>query len=297
MNKMDALTGALVGDAATMGLHWLYNQERLAQINASHEILFRAPTPADYEGPDGSLGYFAHAARQAGQFSQYGECIRLVGDLVANGESYTPAAHQAAFLERFGPGGDFVGYADRPTKALVARLLTEGDELPAASGSDDDQLPALAAVPALFATGADEATVTSAVSVTNLNDVAIDGALTLHRALNALASGASMTDALKLGADAASGEMRGLLNEALAMPAYAPLEAAQKFGMPCHLPQGLPVVWHIAQHATGYEQAIRDNILCGGDSCGRVVALGSLMGLAFGVPDALQRSVSQQLNR
>jgi len=113
MQRKDALEGALVGDAATMGLHWLYNQARLAEIDAAGEILFRPPTESDYEGPDGGLGYFAHAARKSGQYSQYGECAELVADVVNASDGYDVATHQQAFLGRFGPGGHFVGYADR----------------------------------------------------------------------------------------------------------------------------------------------------------------------------------------
>jgi len=292
MERIDALNGALTGDAATMGLHWLYNQTRLAEINSAHEILFREPTPGDFEGPDGGLGYFAHAARKAGQYSQYGECAELVARLVRDGNDYTAAAHQSVFLERFGPGGDFVGYADRPTKALVARLLTEGDDLPAASGSDDDQHPALASVPALFAFNADRDTVAEAVQVTNTNDVAVAGALALFDCLTLLANGANTQSALNESANNSGPVLAPLILEALNWQDYEPLKVAEHFGMPCHLPQGLPIAWHIAKHAPDFEQAIRDNILCGGDSCGRVLAVGSIAGLLHGVPEHLSRQVT-----
>ncbi len=294
MNKNDALDGALTGDAATMGLHWLYNQARLAEINAGSEILFRSPSSADYAGPDGSLGYFAHEHRRAGQNSQYGESTRVVAELLADGSNYEARAHQKAFLDRFGPGGTFVGFADRPTKALVARLLTEQDDIPAASGSDDDQLPALETVPALFAAGALKSTVDEAVRVTTINQVALDGAHALFDALSLIADGASPHDALETSARGAGDTLAPLMLEALNWSSYQPLAVAEHFGMPCHMPQGLPVAWHIAKHAPDFEQAIRDNILCGGDSCGRVMAVGSLCGLIHGVPEELSNRVVNQ---
>ena len=40
MNKNDAITGALVADAAGMGLHWLYDQEQIKLVESTGDILF-----------------------------------------------------------------------------------------------------------------------------------------------------------------------------------------------------------------------------------------------------------------
>jgi len=277
-----AVKGALLSDAATLGLHWLYDQQRLAEISAGHEILFRAPTESDYVGPDGSLGYFAHTARTAGQPSQYGECLGLTARLCDTADGYSTRAHQQAFGDVFGPGGSYVGYADRPTKALVARLLIDGDEIVAASGSDDDQLPALTTVPALFAAGEPESTIESAVRVTSTNPVALDAARTLYRCLDSLGQGNELETALAATADTAGPVLAPLMRAALERDGYAPLEVTQQYGLACHMPQGMPVVWHIARHARSFEQGVRDNILCGGDSCGRAIGLGAILGLRFG---------------
>ena len=53
--------------------------------------------------------------------------------------------------------------------------------------------------------------------------------------------------------------------------------AAKCFGSACHVLEGMPVVAHIAQYATGYRAAIEENIRIGGDSCGRAIMLGAIM--------------------
>ena len=60
------------------------------------------------------------------------------------------------------------------------------------------------------------------------------------------------------------------------MPVLDPQAASARFGMPCHLPQGLPVLFHIALRAGNYKEAVEANILAGGDSCGRSLMLGAL---------------------
>jgi len=284
MNRKDALTGAMVADAAAMGLHWLYDQDRIASISQSRDVLFNSPDPADYKDVK---GYFAHPGRQAGDLSHYGEALAMFNQLLADGDSYDIEKHRALFLERFGPGGSFIGYADRPTKALVAKMIAGDSELAEASGADDDQLPAVIPVAAFFTYQQSADDLEKAVRVTANNPVAVEGALAVFTVLETLASGQEMAAALKSGVSNSSGELQELLSAALEMDSYAPLAAANKFGMPCHIPQGLPVVWHMLAHTSDFETLVRDNIRCGGDSCGRAMALGAIAGFAGGVPSGL----------
>lgn len=63
-----ALAGGWVADAASLGLHWLYNSQRIIDIGAeTPEFL---PPKAEYfsEG----FGYFAHEGKQTGDTSHYG---------------------------------------------------------------------------------------------------------------------------------------------------------------------------------------------------------------------------------
>lgn len=281
LNVNNALLGALVADAASMGLHWLYDQKRLAEIAKAGEILFIEPHSEHYEGVK---GYFAHSAKQAGESSQYGEAIYIAAKTSAGGK-YDKAKHQAEYLAHFGPGGKYVGYADRIILATVAKLLaSNSDDYPIESGIDDDQHPALTAVSALFAKGCMPSAIEAAVKMTNINPTAQAGAQALLTTLQKLADGSKMKEALVAGAEAAGGELAKLLHQALELEKYDANAAAEKFGLPCHIKQGLPVVWHIALHVSDFEQAVKDNLLAGGDNCGRAIALGSLIGLVAGVP-------------
>lgn len=284
----DVINGALVADAAAMGVHWIYDQSHLATLADRGDILFCEPDAANYASVK---GYFAHAGRAAGDLSHYGESARLVAQLVGDRE-YSTDAHREGFMSAFGPCGYFSGYADRPTKALVAKMLLQEDKLDDPSGSDDDQMPALCVVPGLFAADVSLDTTLAAVQVLSINKNAISAAATLYTCLNMLRDGANQHEALTVSAKASGGELCELLLDALSLESYQPLQAAERFGLPCHVQQGLPVVWHLFKHATNFKSVIRDNILCGGDSCGRAMALGALAGSMFGVPDELSARIS-----
>lgn len=274
-----AIVGALVADAAALGLHWLYDQERIAHIEAKEGLAFLTPDAGYYAQ---SKGYFAHGGKRAGDSSSYGEtCLLALQHLAAHG-TFDRIAYQTEYRARFGPGGAYVGYIDTPTRETLRTLLPlDPAQFPAASGADDDQHPALAALVPLAAThdGPLEALlehVELLVRITNNNEVAAAAARYACAALFHVLGGAPIEQALSRPLPLAGPALAPLLEEALALPALDGAAAAQRFGMACHVTDGLPVIVHIAQHAPGYRQAVEANIRAGGDSCGRSVMLGAL---------------------
>lgn len=291
LDRMNALKGALLSDAAALGLHWLYDQEQIARVEATGNILFRQPDINIYEG---RKGYFAQGGRRAGNLSHYGESARLVGELCVNGE-YSTDAHRKAFFAAFGPCGSFNGYADRPTKALIARMLVDADEIKDPSGVDDDQMPGLCPLPGVFAAGLPVESAFNAVQVISTNKQVMESASIIFTCLELLIGGTPITQALEQSAQSGTGTIHDLLNEAIGQPDYQPLEMAQRFSLACHVPQGMPVAWHLLYHADSFEMAVRDNIRCGGDSCGRSMIIGSIAGLAFDIPERLQSQATYRV--
>jgi ADP-ribosylglycohydrolase len=305
-SRLAAILGALTADAAALGLHWLYDAERLRNLQNEGSLAFRTPDAAAYQGV---MGFFAHAGKASGDLSFYGESCRLMlAHLAQTGGQFQRQEFQQAWLATFGPGGRGVGYADRPTRLTVVSLLSHGkpDDYPAVSGVDDDQLPALECIPALVASHPENGTaaldsmlqtVQQAVAVTHDNPLARDAARICVLALHAVLGGTPLPQALAEAAQAAGDSLRLLLIEALAMPVLDAPAAAARFGMPCHLTQGLPLLFHIANRASGFREAVEANILAGGDSCGRALMLGALTAgyaaqqLRAGVPSAAARGI------
>ncbi len=292
MNRKNAFTGALVADAASMGLHWLYDQEQIRLIETTGSLLFRQPERAVYENKRGS---FVHGSRRAGQLSHYGESARIAGRLALQGD-YSIANHQQAFMASFGPCGSFQGYADRPTKHLIGRMLLDGDALIEPSGMDDNQMPALCVVPGLFAAELSVSDIQKAVSVVSTNKGVLHAAEAVHSALSQLAAGADLKAALEMSAADVAGELGEKMLEAINKHAYEPLQAAQHFGPACYVDHALPLSWHLLYHATDFEAVVLDSVRCGGDCCGRAMALGSIAGMAFGVPDEMRQQTSISLD-
>ena len=89
--------------------------------------------------------------------------------------------------------------------------------------------------------------------------------------------GTPIAQALANALPLAGSTLKPLLEEALAIPTLDSVAVAKRFGMACHVAEGLPIVFHIAHHASDYRVAVESNIRAGGDSCGRSIMLGAIV--------------------
>lgn len=113
------ILGALVADAATMGLHWIYYQAHIRKI-APDAPEFMDPDPRNF---DGVPAFFAHPTRKAGACSQYGvQTLVMLRALEMSDGKFERAAFQQQFQAHFGYGGAYVGYIDHATRGTLDNL-------------------------------------------------------------------------------------------------------------------------------------------------------------------------------
>lgn len=345
-----ALAGGWVADAASLGLHWLYNPERIAEVGGqAPEFL---PPRAEYYTK--GFGYFAHEGKQVGDVSHYGAATGVLTDsLLATNGNLDIRDYQRRFRSFFGPGGQWRGFIDNPTRitlenfnaierkaveeaqssmpdgltdkqkrVLVQKVMPytrrlSGDQLAQPvreaisltykesevqdagvhlaetidrhmvreSGADDMQLPAVSKLPPLVASycGTSDLleVVEAAVRVTNHNDDALAWAKCAAVLLDGLFQGEGLSKSM----DAAMTEApdQDSLARARRTSQLDGVAAGDGFGRTCYLHEAMPVSFHILTHARSYTEAIRANIHCGGDSCGRGWFIGPAMAALHGV--------------
>lgn len=281
--RMGCVMGALVADAAALGLHWIYDPARIATVADTHGSA--AFVPITKEHFDGVPAYFAHEQRQNGQLSQYGECLLLaIDNISANQGSLNVATYQTAFVEAFGLGGSYCGYIDRPTRGCLENILAE--QL-APSGVEDDQHPALTRLAPLVAVTQDldasQASLRAAIEITNLGEDAVDYGLAFARLLHRVLNGDSINSALtQTAAEISRTDIRENLEAALTTNETDSVVFGETTERACHLKQGMPLSFHILHHAQSYREAIELNIRAGGDSCGRAMIIGAVYGASIG---------------
>ncbi|MBW0145908.1 ADP-ribosylglycohydrolase family protein [Marinobacter arenosus] len=347
---VSAIAGGWVADAASLGLHWLYNSARITDVGGeAPEFL---PPRAEYF--EGVFGYFAHEGKTPGDVSHYGAATKVLTDsLLANQGTLNIRDYQRRFANCFGPGGAWQGFIDNPTRGTLNNLIateqraierafssihTEltdeqkrilvqkvlpytrrltGDQLAAPvrkainltyqdariqdagvflaetidqnlqpeSGADDKQLPAVSKLPPLVACYLGQSDlmthVDAAVRVTNNNDEAVGWARCAARLLERLFLGIPPAQAIEAAMELAPAPQN--LSTAISDSRLNPIQAGDTFGRTCYLHEAMPVCFHIISQAPTFADAIRANIHCGGDSCGRAWLIGPAMAAIHGV--------------
>ncbi|HDZ38658.1 MAG TPA: ADP-ribosylglycohydrolase family protein [Marinobacter sp.] len=347
---INALAGGWVADAASLGLHWLYDSQRIQEV-AGDSPEFLTPR-ADYF--EGGFGYFAHSGKQSGDVSHYGAATGVLTDSLLASEGVLDIRdYQRRFRSFFGPGGHWRGYIDNPTRRTLenlnsieqnaieqARSTTTADltdtqkrvlvtkvlpytrylsgsqladpvrkaidltyhepeiqeagvhlaetidrHLLPESGADDTQLPAVSKLPPLVAIYCGQPNLMevteAAVRVTNHNDEAVAWARCAARLLDHLFRGESLSTALEAATPEATNTKN--LAHALSCSGLDATGAGDISGRTCSLSEAMPVIFHILSHARSFTEAIRANIHCGGDSCGRAWIVGPAMAALHGV--------------
>ncbi len=277
--RRNLVMGALVADAASLGLHWLYDQDRIVGLGGDTPE-FCATEAGDYEGVP---SYFAHPLKQPGDLTQYGEQLLVLLRVLAdtNG-TYDQKAYNTAFAGHFGYGGTYVGYIDHAIRGTLNNLA--GTEMDAPQGTTDVQLPAISKLPALVAAGL-ESHAPDAVRSTNISEAADLYGAVATAMLVAARDGGSAQEIADAALATADPSIRPRLDLACTSPTRSTPDFTAELGLACDLEMGVPSVLHTLLTARSYKHAIRANILAGGDSCGRAILLGALTGVLYGVPE------------
>jgi ADP-ribosylglycohydrolase len=281
----ELLLGALVADAACLGLHWIYNVDIISDIVAGQNGM-SAFTPVDPKNFE-NVKTFAHKDRRNGMFTQIGEVLHLtIQSMNANGGEFDVPAYETAFASFFGAGGAYRGFMDKPTRGALENIAA--DVRP--SGIDDNQTPALSRLPAILVGyhGQDQLPqmIKTAMEVTNINAEATAFSKVFADLTTRVMNDEPLETALQAAANAADDIAKADLLNALNITEDCSVVFAGingLMGRACYLSAAGPVMFHILARSTSYQDAVERNILAGGDSAGRSIMIGAIMARIHGV--------------
>ena len=263
----DAILGTIVADAASLGLHWVYDVDEVARLGGG------AP---EFHSPEGRE---FHTARRVGQLTHYGEHAVLVLESLAATGGFDADDYRRRLIEHFG-AADYDGYIDHATQDLLATKR----------GADDNQAGAfvkLAPLVARYLNGGEDP-LEDAIRVTHDNTQAVRYALAASEAIGAAIIGATPKEVVQV-VSGGSGAPAALAKRALQADPD-PIAFALKTGQTCPVPNALPVALHATLHTADFKDMVRKSILSGGDSSGRLFVSAAIIGAHAGVPaDWLER--------
>lgn len=294
-----AIWGALVGDAACLGSHWIYNLEELAERFPGGVTGFEAPAEGHY-----------HYGKQPGDLTHYGDGALLLLRSVAERGGFDPVDFGGRFVALFG-SDSYRGYRDHATKDTLESYAAFMAGNPGASyhfqggGNDDQPATVTRLAPVVVAHWRDSdlpQIVASATRVSQANDRALAYARGYTLILQALFAGDGMASAASSAQRALAGETGETeVSEALAAGCNAVSltvrEATLEFGQSCPLVHSFPAAVQCAlKYEHDFARAITETANVGGDNAGRAAMIGAWLGAANGVA-GIPATWRKRLNR
>lgn len=292
--------GQFLGDAASLGSHWIYNTKDIETTYPDGITGFEAPTEGHY-----------HAGKTSGEQTHYGDAAWVLLQALKETESLNITHFGQLFVEKMDPKQGYAGYFDAATRGTLENYLNhiEVSAEPYAfqEGADDDQLATISALAGFIAFyvvrsgGVPEdrtavlAQVETLCRVRQNNDRAVAYNQAHARLLLELLAGRDIHSAFhhveeQLETDSKlDREARRKIKEAFTLKHKTVIEATDSLGQSCPLICSFPSAVHAtAKHNEDFTDAVLNTIRAGGDNAGRAAMIGAWIGARIGA-DALPK--------
>ena len=300
--------GQFLGDAASLGVHWIYNTKDIESMYPNGLQGFEIPAEGHY-----------HAGKLSGNLTHYGDAAWVLLEDLAEETTFVAASFGAAFVEKMDPSKGYKGYFDAATRGTLENfknhLEVSADPFGFQEGADDDQLATISSLAVFIAfyivrnegLPDDRSEILEQVEaltrVRQNNDRAVAYNLAHARLLLELLAGRDIHSAFhhveeQLATDATLDlEVRRKLKEAFELKHKSTVEATDLLGQSCPLICSFPsAVQATAKHNEDFQKAILETAQAGGDNAGRGALIGSWIGARLGA-DALPHEWIGKLNQ
>ncbi len=301
--------GQFIGDAASLGVHWIYNTKDIENMYPNGLKGFEMPAEGHY-----------HAGKLSGDLTHYGDASCVLLEALAEETTFHAALFGLAFVEKMDPSKGYKGYFDAATRGTLENLKNHlevsSDHFGFQEGADDDQLATISSLAVFIAyyvvqnEGLPEdrseilEQVETLTRVRQNNNRAIAYCKTHTRLLLELLAGRDIHSAfhhveeqLATYATTLDMEVRRKFKEAFNLKHKSTVEATDILGQSCPLICSFPsAVQATAKHNEDFKKAILETAQAGGDNAGRAALIGSWIGARLGA-DALPKEWIEKLNK
>lgn len=265
---------SFAGDALSLGVHWIYNTNVIDKKWGPVENYIKPERPT------------YHPTKNLGDFTHYGDQTLVLLQSISGSEGYRLTHFAKSWQEFF---DSYDGYFDGATKDTLANIASGEDITEAGSGSDD-LAGAARIAPLVYRYYQDEdkliETVRSQTAFTHNHPEVIDGAEFFARVTVRVLQGAAPVAAItSVLADGFSREPFGKwVSDGLDSLEKDTRQAMLDFGQMCEMYAALPGVIHlIGKYENNLSQGLIENAMAGGDSAGRGLVAGMILGAHLGL--------------
>jgi ADP-ribosylglycohydrolase len=273
-NAKAMVLASFAADALSLGVHWIYNTNDIDKKWGRVEGYIKPERPT------------YHPTKDLGELTHYGDQTLLLLKSIT-GSSGFDLNHFANRWQKFFK--NYEGYFDGATKATLENFAA--GKGPADVGSDSDDLAGAARIaPLAFFYRNDLKKFTAAAraqtALTHNNRTVIETAEFFGRVVWQVLHGEAPTAAIKQ-ALVEGFDRRPFANwvsDGLNSVETNTRQAMLNFGKMCEIEAAFPCVVHlIARYADNLKEGLIENAMAGGDSAGRGLIVGMILGAHLGI--------------
>lgn len=260
------LYGAFIGDAFALGTHWIYDTEKL-KIEASQVEHYTDPAKNLF-----------HSGKHKGDFTHYGDQSLLLLKSIASNNGFDINVFKTHWLTHM---SKYEGYLDHATKESL-QLLDPVNNL----GSSSDELGGISRIAPLIFYHFDDQELSRFIKeqtqLTHNNQLLLEFGKFLEDWILDLIIGKPLVPSLE----------QHISKHPSVKPYYDEIKYRLKedsvkvikdIGQSCPSQFAFPTaLFLILKHPTDFMSAMQENILSGGDSAGRGMLIGMILGASLG---------------
>jgi len=268
------ILASFAADSLALGVHWIYNTNVIDKKYGRVEQLLE-PKLASY-----------HRGKLKGDFTHYGDQAMVLLKLLAAEPQYETAAFAQKWRDFF---DTYEGYFDSATKETL-KNFEAGKKAGQAGSESDDFAGAARIAPLVYRYHSDPKHLAESVKaqtvMTHNNPLVAATAVFLAVVTHQVLNGATPRDAIAktMASSGADKRLKSLVVLGLTKRLSDTREAILDFGQMCEIAAALPAAIHlIDKYQDDLKEALVQNIMAGGDSAARGMAIGMIIGAHVGL--------------
>jgi ADP-ribosylglycohydrolase len=287
-NAKAMVLATFLADSLALGVHWIYDTERIDEQFGRVENLRKPPADS------------FHPTKDRGDLTHYGDQTLVLLESISQRKDFD----LNDFLEkwqRFFENYD--GYFDQATKGTLHNI--SAGKNPEEIGSVSDDLAGAARVaPVVFLYREDIDSLKKAAALqtrmTHNNPVVVDSAVFFALVAQSVLAGKSPLAAMEETSQEDFGDspLAEWVREGMISKDLDSVPSIKRFGQSCHSESAFPGAVHlIAKYENDLKEALVQCVMAGGDSAGRGMLVGMILGAHTGqegIPDEWVAGLNQK---
>ena len=283
---------ALIANASTLGIHWIYDHLYLERLASKQDLLFLQQSKVHYDAASSS--YLTYEGHELGDVTIQGQMLKWLYQALKANSDFSALDYSKMLYQQFKPGGAYHGYIESYAKKHVLTILAKSvDVVVPILPVNDDHLVGFLPYLVCKELGLNSSKAWELTKVYSDDEDYYTYFLMFDEMLRLLPL-VGMQKAVRSAIVLGPKQYQIPLQQAIAMDdPNAFIEAHA--GRACAIKYSIPLIVHILSHTESYEEAIRYNARLGGAISDRNMLIGAFFAQVSEVPSLFLTKVAKAL--